>query len=199
MKNFTAIHLIEKIIEFISLTPDKEFWKIELQRQNPPRYYRLLQIKSLAYAFLPKETCYQTLSSQIKSVLKGDFIGNRTETDYKELIILMDEFTKRGKDEYDRIPDLQYNYSNLLDYKFKLNEIFSHNSGILEISYPYIFAYDLTDKASRELKKIPVIEEIDKYLALFIDPMQKSFSYKELIINYEYPNVDLWQIDAEWA
>jgi ribosomal protein S3AE len=41
------------------------------------------------------------------------------------------------------------------------------------------------------------LDEIRELISQMIDPKQQEFTFEELVQNYDYPNVDLSEIDAD--
>jgi hypothetical protein len=87
-------------------------------------------------------------------------------------------------------------YRDLLAYKLKFSNLLSHNSGIYETSYPYLFSQLATRDISNSIKQ--KIRVIDTSLALLIDPKKRHFSEEDLVKKYGYPTDDLGQIDEDW-
>ena len=56
MNNFptyTALDLLDKVIDFTNRSSDSTEWSFEKQQDNPPRLVRLQQIQALMEAFVP--------------------------------------------------------------------------------------------------------------------------------------------------
>ena len=50
---YTALDLLDKVIDFTNMTSDSTEWTFEKQQYNPPRLVRLQQIQALMEAFVP--------------------------------------------------------------------------------------------------------------------------------------------------
>src|SRR5688500_18881742 len=90
---FTAISLLDNILEFTERTPDPKTWTFEALKSNPPCYVRLQQIESLLKAFFKAESergarlyGHENLRVAIESLLSGAFIRFRTKLDYERVI-----------------------------------------------------------------------------------------------------------------
>ena len=46
-KIITVKNLLDKYVEFQNMVPDKENWNEDILKDNPPRYYRFKELKSL--------------------------------------------------------------------------------------------------------------------------------------------------------
>jgi len=49
---YTAVDLLDKVIDFTNRSPDSAEWSFEIQQDNPPRLVRLQQIQALMEAFV---------------------------------------------------------------------------------------------------------------------------------------------------
>jgi len=198
---YSAVDLLEKVIEFTNMTPDPNDWSFEVQMKNDPRFIRLQQILSLMLAFVPELYFLKEIRESIENFYTGEFIANKSIKEYSNLLdeinktIAKSEF-KGAREGKINVYDLQDNYRNFLNYYLKLNKLVNHNKGMMEISYPYFFPYILTKEISQsidsEAKKIKAI------LASYIDPKNRIFTEDELIKEFDYPTDDLFEIDLDW-
>ena len=199
--NYTSLDLLEKVFEFSNMTPDRSEWSLDQQKDNIPRLIRLKQINSLLLAFLGIEALTNKNQKNIEHFLSGEFILKRKIADYRQLIAKMEKtisqssFKSARKQEIS-LSNLKTNFTDLVEYRFKLNRLLNHNSGLMEISYPYCFSYLVTDSISNSIS--PVGPEIDGLLAIFIDPQKRSYSEKELISSFDFPTENLSDIDDDW-
>lgn len=198
LKEITGLTLIDKIIEFVSMTSDPSSWTFEKQNTNPPRLIRLKQLNVLLKLFLSESFNSKDLRSNIQSVISGDFILYRDIKLYDKLFLTMDEFISRANDHPGKRKewtsyDLKFNYKQLIKYKINLNKLLEFNSGIMEISYPYFYSVILTNEISHEVK----FKNLDKFLASVIDPADKNFSKDQLIKDNNYPDVDVYDVDLD--
>lgn len=205
--NYTALTLVDDILEFMSMTPDKSRWSLDALTDNPPRLLRLKKINALIDVFIP-ELKDKILQAKLVSVLKGDFLYLRNESSYTDLFVEMDdkieelrsphqrtkeelikERQKRGETDFAfdlswENGDIESNYSNLLNFKILLYDVKFYNSGTMELPYKRYFHYRLTQKISNSIN----IEEIDNFLHTVIDPKKRNYTREELIEIYNYPN-----------
>ena len=204
---YTALTLIDNILEFMSMTPDKSRWSLDALTDNPPRLLRLKKINALIDVFVP-ELKDKTLQTKLVSVLQGDFLSFRNESLYADLFAEMDDKIeelrspnqrtkeelikeRQKRDETDFIFDLSWenrdlesNYLNLLNFKILLYGVRFYNSGIMELPYKRYFHYRLTKKISASIN----IREIDNFLQTVIDPKKRNYTHEELIKVYNYPD-----------
>lgn len=53
-KTYSAIDLLDKVLEFIEMTPNSNEWNLQSLKSNLPRQIRFRQIEALLNAFLLK-------------------------------------------------------------------------------------------------------------------------------------------------
>lgn len=197
----TALHLLEKVIEFTNMTNDPVEWSYEEQKGNPPRFVRLKQIHALIDAFIPELMPSKDIRQSIENFYVGNFLTSRSLIEYSDLTGKIDKaiensrFSGAHKKKLD-VFDLRSNYCNLMDYYLKLKSIVNHNNGMMEISYPYMFSYIVTDSVSEAIKL--KVEVIGNLLGEFIDPKNHAYSEEEMVSRFNYPAVDLLEMDVEW-
>jgi hypothetical protein len=211
-KLFSGIDLAEKIIEFIAMTPDFNQWNAKALYNNPPRQIRFHQIQSLMLAFIGMEKNTTSRAEQygaiteskpsIKYFLNGDFIRNRTQTDYIGTVEFIRAYME-GNVPYDRLlkdvstGELAFIFPKLFNYKTQLQNLLTFNSGWLEASsMTSYFSIFLTDSISQNL--IGKYEVLDRALEWFINPLELSFTLDELIVSYGYPKENLSDIDMDY-
>lgn len=198
---YTALDLLNKVIEFTNMIPDSAEWTFEKPQGNLPRLFRLQQIQALMEAFIPGLASSKDIGQGIKAFYSGEFIIHQPLAKYAFLVenientIAGSKFSNAKKSEISTI-HLQRNYRDLLDYYLKLKSLLNHNKRYLEISYPYLFPYIVTEdiSASIGLKAGP----ISNLLSIFIDPDKQSFTEEELIKRFNYPTEDLLDLDLDW-
>lgn len=208
-KRYSGIDLLDKILEFVAMTPNEKEWNYKSLSNNKPRQIRLQQINSLLKAFsltsdktlFEKTTNYLNpdLRFDIKSILNGDFIKNKDIEDFGDLIKFAKQFLHEKNHSYDqpiRMHELSFIYPKMVDYKIKLSEIISFNSGWIEASSTFsIFHILLTNSISSNLNN--KFQNLDNVIELFINPNRQTFSEKELIDKFGFPKEDLHQVDMD--
>ena len=71
-----GINLVEKIIEFVELTPKNLEWNFESLKDFPSILLRLKQIESLLIAFKLRDIQKFSIEEDIKNILNGQFYEN---------------------------------------------------------------------------------------------------------------------------
>lgn len=208
-KTYNGIDLLNRVLEFVAMTPNDREWNYKSLSHNKSRLIRFQQIKSLVNAFSLniERSKYEgtsnyfnpDLKAEIKSILKGDFLkGNKME-DYDELNNVVSQFLKQNNYNLDRpikMTELNFIYPKMVNFKSKLLELKDFNSGFLEANSSFtIFHIMLTNFISSNL--INNSNDLDNVLELLINPKRKSFTEKELIEKFGFPSDDLNEIDID--
>lgn len=197
---FTSTDLLDKVLEFTSMSPDSSSWNLVALKSNPPRLIRFLQIDSLLKAFFHTGNNPSRIS--LESFLEGDFILDRDLSDYEETIQFIKDFMKEethDTSETSRIDldELEFIYSRLLSFKKQLRKVINFNSDVVEASsISARFSYLLTSSVSKSIAENPT--KLDEFLEILINPKGLTFSVEELISNYHYPTEDLIDIDIDY-
>ncbi len=204
-KKYTAIELLEKVFEFIAMTPEEKDWNIKKLQSNKPRQVRLQQIEALLFAFGLFEdnegkgmsASKSSVGNALNSLLYGDFINTLKEQHIEEI----DHYvTKHFNDPYfDRElskGELRFIYQYMIKYRKQVYTMLRFNSGRLEAGGKMVqYAIRLTSTITDNLNG--KTEELDKLLDLIINPNQLSFTEQELIERFQYPDADLIDIDLD--
>lgn len=198
---YTAFDLLDKVIDFTNMAPNSAEWSFEKQRENPPRLVRLQQIQALMEAFVPGLKPNEDIGRRIGGFYSGDFIIHKPMEKYASLLeeiektILGSKFHNAKNSEISAFA-LKMNYRELLSYYLKLKAIMIFNSKYLDISYPYMFPYIVTEDIFDAISsKVPPIIHL---LTTFIDPETQRYREDELIYQYNYPTEDLFDVDLDW-
>ncbi|MDD3816034.1 MAG: hypothetical protein PHZ02_15470 [Desulfocapsaceae bacterium] len=92
--------------------------------------------------------------------------------------------------------DLKFCFDQLLSYREQIEQILCFGSGAYHIGFLLgQGTYQKIWQFSGMIKER--IVDIDKLLVAFISPGGKSFSVEDLIRDYDFPDVDIHEIDME--
>jgi hypothetical protein len=185
----TARNLIHRFLELRRLSPDLADWTEERLAENPPRLFRLRQLVALFAAF--------GIKWDLSAFVEGKFIDPESPR-YGGLLDKMDvampEASKHGFGaQPDQLPDC---FEILLRYRERVADVLSFSSGVLTASGLYLYAHRKTGELNRIIHENVGI--IDDLLVTFISPESKEFTVEQLARDYGYPDVDLFEIDADW-
>lgn len=205
-KNYTTKDFLDIYLEFVDLVPNQSDWNEEAISSNPPRLYRLQQLKSLMQVFDIGEDL-------LKDFKEGEFLNKKDSLDFSLLyqdveIYIKDNHSEEGKEylrkELNRDKNTKSAFLKTLPFKKfleileRVNYILQINSGVLAAGrllalYSITRASELANSIDKEK-----VNNLKTIVCSMIDPEQKSFSRKILIEKYNFPNVDLEEIDMEW-
>lgn len=209
----TASVLLEKVLEFLSLTPHAHEWNEQSLINNPPRLIRLQQIKTLfkALNIAPVQSheeysvCYHNSTefklktrpvNQIQFFLDGRFISNKELSAYKMVTPTIIQYS-RFKKEPINISDVIELFKLLISYRTSVYNLFNQNSGFLLASGNGFFAANhLIKESNNQLSN--QIKTIDDLLVHIIDPAQRNFSAQELVDKFGFSLENLDDIDIEY-
>ncbi len=206
----TCSSLCNKILDFIKLTPKSSEWSLTLLKSNPPRYYRLKQIDSLANAFglynLYSEehlSSIKIVSELIEQFINGDIVDSiyrNNKLNQQKLAnskILID-INNQVHSNYN-IPiwnELLNFYNKIMEYRLKLNDLLNSKDNYL-VTNPGISAASNILNLNRNCL-VDKKNLLDKIISEIIDPDSQKYTRKELIKLFGYPDVDIWDIDFEY-
>ena len=192
---YKGIDLLEKILEFVAMTPETNLWTLNSLIDNQPRLIRLKQINSLLNAFFSEK------NETIQSILSGKFLETQNIELFSELTNFIIKFVKSKsnfeiEDDEIYVDDLQMVYCELMQYKKVLRNLLTFNSGWLEASSVTAkFSICLTNSITENLiNKYPALNET---LEMLVNPKKLSFTEMQLINEYNFPTDDLYEIDIE--
>jgi hypothetical protein len=193
-ENIKAILLVDKINDFIAMVPEKKQWSVEKLSDNQFKLVLWQQIDVLLQVFLPDIYQPSDMVDNVKNLFDGRFLSKRSPDDYPLVFDMMDKEIiahkpKAHKSKPWEIRDLIYHYSALMAYKQKIDKIVNFGGGT-EFSYHHYYATAITN----DVFNSPVVEKINKFLSLVIDPTDRMFSKNELISKYNYPKDDLFDV-----
>jgi hypothetical protein len=214
IKTYSAIDLLDKVFEFTEMTPNSSEWNIKSLRSNPPRQIRLRQIESLLTAFgiitisqgllgKAKSIFSITQTIPIKEFLRGDFIWNRSIAEYSGVIQHIKGFVKNKDGDYNRerdinLAELAFIFPTLINFKRKIRDILTFNSGWLEASSEVsLFSIYLSNSIAENL--VGKYEELDNVIEQFINPKGLTFAEQELVDKFNFPTEDLSGIDIDFT
>lgn len=217
-QQFTAVDLIDKVIEFERRWPNQQEWVLEkIPEDNLSKYIRLKRINTLAKAFLSERLLQLSLRDIMNILLnknRKNFVevnagGNGFSEVYAFLIqeIIRDiqnlrpEISSSRMEYISKYIWLNDFYKDLIYYKKKLYYLFTPDGIILEGDLNHTYCADMTYMISQEIKqliesKFPGFNHI---IRCCIDPEKRVFTLEQLIENYDYPDFDIEDYEMDLA
>jgi hypothetical protein len=186
-KLITARSILLGFLDLRRLSPDLRHWTEKRLSDNPPRLIRLRQLVAMFRAF--------GLPWNPRSFTQGKFIKPEDPRYTALLSKLEKEVPKEGRNSCGR-HQLPFFFALLFDYRSSLEETLSFTSGVLEASGLYLHACHKAEELNTIIREnVAIVEDI---LVALISPGGLSFSVEQLARDYDYPDVDLLDLDIEW-
>lgn len=187
----SAQTVLDLYLEFEAMQPDKRTWTPDKLRDNPPRLYRFQMLTSLFRAFD---------LGDLRKFSEGTFVRQRRIDDYAALIRQMESelktVTKFRKGEDISLHEIAFLFTRLLEYRRRWDTLMHFSSGLLACSARYRYASFKVDEVNSQIRDR--IAPINDILARIISPHQKVISKAELIAQFNYPDVDLLDINTDY-
>ena len=188
---YTAKDILDLYLKFEGLQSDKDTWTEDNLQSNPPRFYRLKALESLFRAFD---------LGDIKEFAQGTFISKRSIQDYSALIKRMKSelktITKFRKGEQITLKEIVTLFTRLMEYRRRWNYVVEFSSGLYACSAKNRYAFYKIGEVNSAIQE--EIAPIDDILTFIISPSKKTISKDELVKHFDHPDVNLFDIDAEW-
>jgi hypothetical protein len=195
MKINPAKLIIDDYLELKALVENSENWKEEKLKDNPPRYFRLLRLNACLKALGIK---FESWKEFEKGYFKAD---HSSKIDRVRLFKLMSSLTKNGTSQFTILADemeIDSNYYMYMALAMRRN-IYQFNAlqnTVLTASENYVVPLLVTDAILDDLNKYS--KTLDELLIQTLNPMNVSFSIREMIEKFDFPEVDLEKIDLDW-
>jgi hypothetical protein len=186
-KTITARSLLLAFLELRRMSPEFGDWTEDHLASNPPRLFRLRQLVALFRAFgLPWDP---------PAFVEGKFIRPELPRYAALMSKLLAELPKGAG----RWPDghqLPEFFAILYDYREQIGRVLAFSSGVLEASGLYLHAHNKAGELNRVIAaNVGIVEDA---LVELISPEAAAFSLEQLARDFEYPDVDLFDIDSDW-
>ncbi len=218
-----AIDLINKALDFVCFhEKDMCNWQLEKVKDKPPSLLRLQQIEALLQAFqitnwfrltskriINERGDYrhnfdtgEHLMSNLEYFIAGNFIPEKESAHNPELVkVMKDLVLSRHSDLYKHGKKMYLIFSSgfqdLFEYRRKIHCYTKITGWQLEgIDVVQYYLEKIQRQFMEQLKKD--LRIIDNVLSLMIDPEQREFSIQQLKEKYDYPDVDLKEVDRNW-
>ncbi len=193
-KIITAKDFIKVYLELIDLIPDTNVWSENNFENNPSCLYRLKQLNAILVAF--------RIKSNWIDFSNGEFVFFRPINQYLSIQNTINEY-KYSK-EFRSLKQEKITHQDIMRiFKFFIDFIIKEYSLESKINR-YILANRLPlqyfiqkIKSYRSPHNIKITNSIIDDLAKIINPSGKGVKLKTLIDKYNYPDVDLKEIDIE--
>jgi hypothetical protein len=185
----TSRDLLLAFLDLRRLSPEVDNWTEERLADNPPRLARLRQLVALFKAFgIPWNPAAFVEGTFIRpGDPRYDPIVSRLKAEAVEGEALEDGRARR------QLPKF---FSILFDYRTRLDDVLSFNSGLIEASGLYLLAYRKADMQNQIIRNN--LAAIEDTLAELISPGRAALSRERLVHEFGYPDVDVTDLDLDW-
>ena len=184
--------LFDKIAEVSILIPEENWRNIDIEtyKEFPAHYYRLRMIQSISRFYgiqnLSKFYSFPVIYSE-----------EEYEELHQRLVSIFAQYSEFTKDNI----NIDWNnfplgcYKLLFSYRMKM-ETFLNQEVYLE-SKIYQSVHNFINEHNRQFHHLA--SELSVILGYFVDLHNKHTTVQELIDKYDYPDVDIDEIDLEWV
>ena len=185
--------LLEHIYSLYELNTDYKTWSETIDISNPPRYYRLQMITSILNAL--------NIDSNYASFFDGNFIVQNNQINMLELIRIIEKnhafiLSNFSIPDSAHIHELKYLFKKLINYRLDAQLLLSCNAGVLAASNFYTLPLRITNSINTNLAK--ELKIIDQILSYIINPNGIAYTKDLLIEQFNYPNIDLDEVDIDY-
>jgi hypothetical protein len=188
-QNFSR-ELVQLYLDLSLFEPNYNLWSEIYFIEKQPVLIRFKKLNALLSAvncnlstFVNGEFLKDDDSELLETIL---FEINKT---YPKLIKRLNEY------EFINTKKLNFLFTRLLEYRTKVELLFDCNSNVLAVSGFHTLLINLTFEINKKIKRQTNI--IDNILLLLIEPLFTEVTLELLVENFNYPNVDLDEIDLE--
>lgn len=185
--------LLSDYLSLLELEPNPSEWGISSDfNNNPPRYYRLQRIKA----------CLKALNIDEKSILTfetGMFLMDFSNSAIEQMELILIENFSLDFDVYvenKKASDLPRVYGRFFKLYKNISQLKNTFSGVLASSNHFLTPLFVKDQV---VEKFTIQEEtIEKVLVHLLNPQKIKLYERELIEQFEFPDIDLPSIDMGW-
>lgn len=188
---YTAKDVLDLYLEFVCKEHDKKVWDEDWLQNNEPKLFRLKMLNSLFRAFDLGE---------IKDFDDGSFILKRKLEDYdflKEKIV-SDLGPKPGH-AYSKslgLSDIAYMFQTWLFQLLECEKVIKAYSWVIMVSEQTYYTFHKIKEVNMAIRNS--MGDMVAIMSSMISPLGKTVSKEELVRNFDLPDIDLADVDAEW-
>jgi hypothetical protein len=189
---YTALTFIELFLEFAEMCPNPKEWNTNLDYE--PSLYRFLQLQAYIKAF--------NLGNDLETdFYRANFLKTRSAEELAPTLEKVKQFAESSSvptSFYGHKPSntsIKWIFSHFMDFLKHTRAWLRCGSGWIEAGdIGVLFLLDKINTIQSSFDKSQ-LSEIHEFLDLLINPARKTFTRKQLIESYGFPDVDLRRID----
>jgi hypothetical protein len=188
-QNFSQ-ELVQLYFDLSLFEPNYNLWSETYFIEKQPILIRFKKLNALLSA----------VNCNLSTFVKGEFLkdddSELLETILFEINKTYPKLIKRLNEyEFINTKKLNFLFTRLLEYRTKVELLFDCNSNVLAVSGFHTLPINLTFEINKKIKSQTNI--IDNILLLLIEPLFTEVTLELLVENFDYPDVDLDEIDLE--
>ena len=188
---YTAKDILDMYLEFVYMEPDKNVWDEDWLQNNEPKLFRLKMLKPLFRAFDLGE---------IKDFDDGSFILKRKLEDYDFLKnkIVADLGAKPGHAMSQALDpsDIAYMFQTWLLQLLECEKVIKAYSWVIMVSEQTYYTFHKIKEVNMAIRQSTA--DMNSIMCSMMSPSGKTIAREELVRNFDFPDVDLSDIDAAW-
>jgi hypothetical protein len=186
---------LKDYLELKVLEKDTDKWTIDKLKSNPPRYFRLKRILS----------CMSALGIKFDNWIdfeKGYFHNNqKIKLEAEKILKFMSQLLRDKTCQFsissDKFEiDNAYYFYMALTLRRTIYQFNTLRDTVISTSENYILPLLVIDDMLKDLKTYT--KTFDRLLIDFLNPRKITIAKKEMIEKFEFPNIDLDEIDLDW-
>lgn len=183
--------LLKTFIDLYNYDSEIETWSLEKFKENPPRLYRLQIINALMNA-LEIHCSYINFKN---GCFISDIQAERWDN-FKESNKFLSKIKSKSNIATKKSSEISAIFCSLLHYRLLAQKIVTCNDNIYAASAEFNLFSKLMNNPNKLL--IKDLKKIEKVLQFCINPKKIKCNKSKLIDIYNFPDVDLNEIDLEW-
>ena len=185
-------YLLQIFFELYTLEPDLDKWNEANFEESLPQMYRLKIIQSILSAY--------SIELSILDFVAGNHINQRhcdNWLQFKEekLVTKKIENSLFNANYKCAIDELKSIHKFAMDYRLTTQKLLANNSTVYAASGDFLLYLNILSKINIKLKR--EVKIIDEFLLFCINPSYLQLKKRDLIKNYNFPKVNLMDIDLD--
>lgn len=187
---FLAQRFLLTLFEFHIITRDKSDWNEERLKDNPPRYYRFLQLNSMLKAM--------DITCNLDDFVRGSYLGGGPIIEYQDIYRdILNEVEIPVNYKFLEQSDVYVTFRELYDFRRTLYYSFHQDLTVFRDGVGnYRISESIIEYLENDIDKR--VKFVDNLLCFMIDPKQRIFDIESLKNGFNYPNVDIREIDNDY-
>lgn len=182
--------LVQLFLDLSLVEPNYGLWSETYFIEKKPILIRFKKLNALLSAakcnlltFVKGEFLKDDDPELLETIL---FVIHKT---YPKIIKVLNEY------EFVNTKKMNFLFIRLLEYRMKLELLFDCNSNVLAVSGFHALPINLTYQINKKIKRQTKI--IENILVLLVEPMFRMVTLEMLVKDFDYPDVDLDEIDLD--